>query len=80
MTEPILEAWYTTPWGDFMIHETRFGLFRSVDREGNGLCTSPTAAACFDMTPWHLKWEMEGDVPPEGKEVTSYSGTVGGKL
>ena len=78
--EILLERWYTTPYGDFMIHKTRFGLFRTVDREGNGLVTGGTAKAVFEMTPCHLMWEKEGYTPPEGVEVTTYSGTVGGKL
>ena len=76
----LLERWYTTPHGDFMIHKTRFGLFRTVDREGNGLVTGGTAKAVFQMTPWHLKWAVEGYTPPEGVDVITYSGTVGGKL
>ena len=83
MTEPILDAWYTTPYGDFIMHETRFGMFHSKDRDGNGLVTGATLDAVWQMTPCHLQWAVEGYTPPDWfdeSEIKVYDGTVGGKL
>ena len=83
MTEPILDAWYTTPYGDFIMHKTRFGMFHSKDREGNGLVTGATLDAVWQMTPCHLQWAVEGYTPPDWfdeSEIKVYDGTVGGKL
>ena len=80
MTEEILDQYYTTEYGDFMITKTRFGLYVSKDRELMGLVTGGTWQAVFEMTPCHLKWAREGYVAPEGKEVIEYDGVVGGKL
>lgn len=83
MTEPLLDTWYTTPHGDFKIEKKRFGTFRSLDREGNGLVTGATLDAVWQMTPLHLKWHVEGYTPPnwlDESEIKSYDGIVGGKL
>jgi hypothetical protein len=83
MTEPLLDTWYTTPHGDFKIEKKRFGTFRSLDREGNGLVTGATLDAVWQMTPFHLKWHVEGYTPPnwlDKSEIKSYDGIVGGKL
>lgn len=76
----ILDQYYTTPYGDFAIKKTRFGLYTSYDRELVELVTGGTWDSVFQMTPCHLMWKRDGYVAPEGKEVVEYSGVVGGKL
>ena len=66
MTEPILESWYTTPYGDFKIIKKRFGTFQSYNREGDGLVTGATPKSVFEMTPAHLQWAVEGYKGPQG--------------
>ena len=78
-TQPLDQYW-TTPYGDFAIRKTRFGVFQSYDRELVQLLTAGTYEACFTMTPAHLQWAREGYVVPEGQEVGSYSSSVGVKL
>lgn len=80
MTDQPLDAYYVTPYGDFAIRKTRFGLFTSYNRDCVNLITGMTYEAVLDMTPFHLKWAVEGYTPPEGMGETTYDGTVGGKL
>lgn len=75
-----LDQFWTTPYGDFAIRKTRFGVFQSYDRELVQLVTAGTYEACFTMTPAHLQWAREGYIVPEGQEVGSYSSSVGVKL
>ena len=78
--EELLDTFYTTPYGDFAIKHTRFGLHTSYDREGNELVTALEWKHTFEMTPWHLKWAVEGYTPPEGTEQATYDSVVSGKL
>ncbi len=75
-----LDQYWTTPYGDFAIKKTRFGVFTSYDRELVELVTAGTYKACFEMTPAHLQWAREGYKVPEGQEVGTYSSSVGVKL
>ncbi len=75
-----LDQYWTTPYGDFAIKKTRFGVFTSYDRELVDLVTAGTYEACFKMTPAHLQWAREGYTVPEGQEVGTYSSSVGVKL
>ena len=73
-------TWYPTPYGEYRIFETRFGLFTSVKRDGTQMVTGGTREAVLSMTPWHMHWEVHGYTPPEGKENIVYDSVVGGKL
>ena len=75
-----LDQFWTTPYGDFAIRKTRFGVFQSYDRELVQLVTAGTYEACFEMTPAHLQWALEGYNVPEGQEIGTYSSSVGVKL
>ena len=75
-----LDQYWTTPYGDFAIRKTRFGVYTSYDRELVQLVTGGTYEAVFKMTPSHLQWAREGYIVPEGQEVGSYSSSVGVKL
>ena len=75
-----LDQYWTTPYGDFAIKKTRFGLFVSYNRELVELITAGTYEACWKMTPCHLQWAREGYTAPEGTEEVTYSSFVGGKL
>ena len=46
--------WITTDYGDYRIEETRWKMFRSVDRDGNALVIGMTEQAVRDMTPIHM--------------------------
>lgn len=78
--EELLNTFYTTPYGDFAIKKSRFGLFISYKRDGEQMVTGGTWKATYTMTPLHMQWAVEGYTPPEGVESVSYSGVVGGKL
>lgn len=80
MTEQLLDTFYSTPHGDFAIMKTRFGLYTSYKRDCTKMVTGATWEATFTMTPFHMKWEVEGYTPPEGMDQITYDGTVGGKL
>lgn len=70
--------WHKSKYGDFRVEKTRMGLYKSVDRQGNDLCFSLTEQAIIDITPHHLYWNSD-DYKGES-DITSYDGTVGGKL
>jgi len=78
--EELLDTFYTTPYGDFAIRKTRFGIHTSYDRDGNGLVTGLKWIHVFETTPYHLQWAKEGYNPPEGVEQVSYDSVVSGKL
>jgi len=80
MTEQLLDTFYTTPYGEFAIMKTRYGVYTSYKRDCSKMVSGDTWEATFEMTPFHLKWEVEGYTPPEGMTQTNYDGTVGGKL
>ena len=44
-------TWYPTPYGEYRIYETRFGLFTSVKRDGTKMVTGGTREAVLSMTP-----------------------------
>lgn len=76
MNSQPLDTFYTTPYGDFAIKQTRFGLYVSYDRDETNLVTGLTWEACWTMTPSHLCWAQEGYTG----EQSVYSGEVTGKL
>ena len=63
----------------FVVRESRFGLFNSIDLNGRGWVTSPTLEAAILWTRDHLKREQEGALASDLLERT-YEGTVTGKL
>ena len=76
----LLDTFYTTPYGDFSIKKTRFGVHTSYDREGIDLVTGLEWIDVFTITPGHLQWEKEGYTPPEGTVQATYDSVVSGKL
>ena len=46
--------WFTTEYGQYRTVKTRFGLYKSIDKEGNDLITGLTEQAVHDCTPLHL--------------------------
>lgn len=62
----------------FTIHRARFGLYRSVDTEGNGLITSLSEEGCINATRWYLKAKQDGTL--DNKSAVTYDSVVGGKL
>ena len=58
----------------FYVEKARF-LWRSTDKEGNGLVSALTEESCISGTLFYLKGRQEGFT-----ETTKYEGTVGGKL
>ena len=78
--EELLDTFYTTPYGDFAIRKTRFGIHTSYDREGTDLVTGLEWIDVFTTTPCHLQWEKEGYKPPEGTVQATYDSVVSGKL
>ena len=78
--EEILDQYYTTPYGDFAIKLTRFGVYTSYDRELVHLVTGGTWEAVFSMTTCHLQWAREGYQAPEGMPERTYDSVVSGKL
>ena len=46
--------WTTTEHGDYRIERTRWGMYRSLDRDNNALVIGMTEQAVNDMTPVHL--------------------------
>ena len=61
----------------FYVQEKKYGLWYSMDKEGNGLITSLTKESCVSATRQYLKWKQENRLNDVG---VSYEGTVGGKL
>jgi len=47
-------AWFTTEHGSYRVLKTRFGLYKSIDKEGNDLITGLTEEAIHSCTPLHL--------------------------
>ena len=46
--------WFTCEYGQYRILKTRFGLYKSIDKEANDLITGLTEQAVHDCTPLHL--------------------------
>ena len=47
-------AWFTTEHGSYRVVKTRFGLYKSIDKEDNDLITGLTEEAIHACTPLHL--------------------------
>ena len=47
-------AWFITESGTYRVEKTRFGLYKSIDKEGNDLITGLTEEAIHNCTPLHL--------------------------
>jgi len=47
-------AWFTTEHGAYRVVETRFGLYKSIDKDGNDLITALTEEGVHNCTPLHL--------------------------
>ena len=47
-------AWFTCEHGQYRIVETRFGLYKSIDKVGNDLITALTEEGAHACTPLHL--------------------------
>ena len=62
----------------FYIEETRFGLYKSIKKNGEGFRTGLTYDAVLTMSRWHLKCEQEGTLQDYTRVINS--GVVGGKL
>lgn len=61
----------------FYVQKKKYGLWYSMDKEGNGLITSLTEESCVRATRYYLKLKQENRLNDVG---VSYEGTVGGKL
>lgn len=61
----------------FSIEKTKWGTYRSHDKEGKELITSLTEELCLDATRFYLKGKQDGW---DSLSTTAYDGTVGGKL
>ncbi len=61
----------------FTIEKTKWGTYRSYDKEGKELITSLTEDLCLQATRWYLKTSQNGF---DSLSCTTYSGEVGGKL
>ena len=47
-------AWFTCEHGQYRIVKTRFGLYKSIDKEGTSLITALTEEGVHACTPLHL--------------------------
>jgi hypothetical protein len=47
-------AWFTCEHGQYRVVETRFGLFKSIDKDGNNLITALHEDGVHACTPLHL--------------------------
>ena len=47
-------AWFTCEHGQYRVAKTRFGLYKSIDKEGNDLLTALTEDGVHACTPLHL--------------------------
>lgn len=62
----------------FYIEKTRFGLYRSIKKNGDGFLTGGTYDGALQMSRWHLKCEQEGTLDDYTRVVGS--AIVDGKL
>lgn len=60
----------------FYVQQKKYGLWDSIDLEGNQLVTSLTEEQCISATRFILKGRQEGFPEPE----KTHEGVVGGKL
>ena len=61
--------------GAFYVEQSRWKMWNSYDKDGNGIITSLTKENCISATRFYLKEKQEG-----WADCISYSGTVDGKL
>ena len=61
----------------FAIEKTRWGTFRSFDKEGKELITSLSEELCLQHTRFYLQGKQEGW---DSLACSTYDGEVGGKL
>ena len=47
-------AWFSTEHGAYRVVQTRFGLYKSIDKEGTDLITALTEEGIHACTPLHL--------------------------
>jgi len=47
-------AWFTCEHGSYRVVETRFGLYKSIDKAGNDLLTALTEEGVHSCTPLHM--------------------------
>ena len=59
----------------FYVYKKKYGLWDSIDLEGNGLVTALTEESCISGTRFYIKGRQEG-----WTETKTYDGEVGGKL
>ena len=46
--------WFTCENGQYRVVKTRFGLYKSIDKEGNDLITALTEEGVHNCTPLHM--------------------------
>ena len=61
----------------FAIEKTRWGTYRSFNKEGKELITSLSEELCLQHTRFYLKGTQEGW---DSLSCSTYDGEVGGKL
>ena len=61
--------------GAFYVEKTRWEMWNSYDKDGNGILTTLKRENCIRATRFYLKAKQDGLV-----DSSSYSGTVDGKL
>lgn len=61
----------------FNVEKTRWGTWKSFDKNGNSLVTSLSEEQCVRATRFYLKGKQEGW---DDSNVLKHEGTVGGKL
>ncbi len=47
-------AWFTCEHGQYRVEQTRFGLYKSIDKDNNDLITALTEEGVHSCTPLHL--------------------------
>ena len=47
-------AWFTCEHGSYRVVETRFGLYKSIDKKGNDLLTALSEKGVHSCTPLHM--------------------------
>lgn len=60
----------------FKVEKARWGTWKSIDKDGNGIITSLTQEECIKATRWYLKKKQEG----WGDECSVHEGSVEYKL
>ena len=71
-------TWHACSHGQFRLEQTRFGLYKSIDKEGNDLVTGATEEGVIAITAIHLEAHSPGyDGKYDGSKFSSF---VSGKL